>query len=113
MEKLARNEEGETFSQFGGAWVLGGPLLKCWCATWPFANLTVKRDVITLQILWNRYVFHQSSVARINLAKGCLSSGIQISHKIAAYPRRIVFWSLSIKVLLESLEKKGFQVGRS
>ena len=79
-------------------------------ATWPFANLMVGDENLTLICLWKNWTFPKGSIRRLSKHQGLFSSGLRIEHDIALYPAFIVFWSMGFVELKSELEKSGYVV---
>ena len=79
----------------GRSW-RGGARLDLQNATYPFANLTVLRDQLELEVTALVYRFRPDQVRGIEVVRAVplLGKGIRIHHDIAGYPQLIIFWTM-------------------
>jgi hypothetical protein len=91
----------------------GGARIDSANATWPFAKLSVSREQLVLQVfILGTYVFKQDDVLRIE-PYGIIpiaGKGVRIHHRVAHYPKKIVFWYLCVnpQPIVDSLRAFGF-----
>ena len=91
---------------------VGGARIGWVNATWPFAILTVQRDLLVLNAtLIGKYSFRPEQVVAIERYSiiPFLGWGIRIQHNDSTYPKKIVYWCLgSPGSLLRRIRDSGF-----
>lgn len=90
----------------------GGARIGMINATWPFAKLTVNKDVLTLSAgIAGKLVFSQSNIISIEPYSGMalLGSGIRINHNVSEYNSNVIFWTFSNPAdLINRIGQTGF-----
>jgi len=90
----------------------GGAKIGMLKSTWPFADLTVTRNKLELNVsLLNKLVFLPGDVTALTPHPGGykMSAGIKIHHNIPQYKDEVIFWSSkSPAELLKQIEATGF-----
>jgi hypothetical protein len=90
----------------------GGAKIGMLKSTWPFADLTVTRDKLELNVsLLNKLVFLPGDIKAITPHSGGykMGAGIKIHHTIPQYKEEVLFWSSkSPAELMRQIEATGF-----
>jgi hypothetical protein len=87
--------------------------------TWPLATLTVSADTLTLRttmfgLFGETYTFSKDQVTSIDRYRmlPLIGDGIRITHTVADYPRKIIFWCRPSTVL-NGIASAGFSSSAS
>ncbi len=103
---MSENMEQEYLSIRGGARV--GSVN----ATWPLAQLIVRRDSIDVKVMFiGSYAFLQNQVVSIKKYTVIprLGWGIQIVHNVIKYPKKIIFWTFrDPQEVIAQIQASGF-----
>lgn len=88
----------------------GGALIGVFRATWPFATLTVTKDVLELKVsLIGKFIFRQTDIISIEPYSYFLNRGLKINHKVPTYDDNIIFLLFEDPDnLIERIEQTGF-----
>jgi len=88
----------------------GGARIGMANATWPFATLTVTKELLELNAtILGKLVFKPVDIISIEPYSGFLSSGIKINHRIPTYKTNVIFWTFDTPIkLLKRIEQTGF-----
>lgn len=93
--------------------IIGGARIGCINVTFPFAKLTINKDLLNLKLMFiGNYSFKRSdiiSVERYGLIP-FFSWGIRINHTCNNYPQKMIFWTFGknpVK-LIEKIYTMGF-----
>lgn len=90
----------------------GGARIGMANASWPFAKLTVNKDVLTLNAgIIGKMVFSPSNIISIQPYSGVavLGSGIQINHNVNGYDPKVIFWTFNNPLaLISKIKQTGF-----
>lgn len=90
----------------------GGAKIGMLKSTWPFADLTVTRNKLELNVsLLNKLVFLPGDITALTPHSGGykMGAGIKIHHNIPLYKEEVIFWSSkSPAELLRQIEATGF-----
>ena len=97
--------EAIEFSQIGGA------RLDIFNATWPFARITITKQMIELRCFSKKYALEKNRIIGVREYNGILSKGLIIEHDRAEYPHHMVFWTFGFDKLRRHLESLGYSVG--
>lgn len=91
---------------------IGGARIGMANATWPFANLTVNENRLTLNAsIIGNLTFKPSDIISIEPYSviPLLGQGIRIHHKVNNYKEKVVFWTFkSPQELINKIEQTGF-----
>lgn len=83
-------------------------------ATWPFAQLLVEPDFITLTsrfLFWRSELrFEKNQIKRISEYRPLISMGLRIEHSVAGYPPFILFWTFIFDAIKAELVQNGYSV---
>jgi hypothetical protein len=90
----------------------GGARIGMANATWPFANLTVNENRLTLNAsIIGNLTFKPSDIISIETYSviPLLGQGIRIHHKVSNYKDKVVFWTFkNPHELIKKIEETGF-----
>jgi hypothetical protein len=86
----------------------GGALIGFFSATWPFAELKISSDAISLKVFFIEYTFTRLHVYSIEFYKGIFSRGIKIIHDEPGLNMNVVFWSFTPTRVLEEAQRLGY-----
>jgi len=87
----------------------GGAKIGLTHATWPFAKLTVNKNVLQLNasVIGNLY-FRPSDIISIEPSSFLSGSGIKINHKVEKYSSKVIFLTSGGSDLISRIESTGF-----
>ncbi len=87
----------------------GGAKIGLGHTTWPFAKLTVNRNVLQLNasIIGNLY-FRPSDIISIEPSSFLSGGGIKINHRVEKYSSKVIFFTLGGSDLINRIESTGF-----
>lgn len=87
----------------------GGAKIGLAHATWPFAKLTVNKNVLQLNasIIGNLY-FRPSDIISIEPSSFLSGAGIKINHRVANYSSKVIFLTTGGSDLISRIEATGF-----
>ncbi|RMG72203.1 MAG: hypothetical protein D6722_05825 [Bacteroidetes bacterium] len=84
-------------------------------ATWPFAKLRARADLLTLQVnLLGTFHFQPSEVVALQpyTQIPVLGEGVRIVHRKAGYKQKIIFWTFgNPRAVIAAIEATGFRAG--
>ena len=99
----------KVFTQTGGARI-GRSFWLSMNASVPFAKLQVTENEITLNSMGKKYSFGRNQIEALSIYSGAISSGLQIHHLNAKYPKFIVYWTLDLPSLKTHLSEFGYEL---
>lgn len=86
-------------------------------ASWPFARLSVNKKELLLKVkLIGEYSFSADDIEELEVLKiiPVLGKGIRIHHNKTAYPKKIIFWTLSDPAyIVNTIKQSGFLASNS
>jgi len=87
----------------------GGAKIGLAHATWPFAKLTVNKNVLQLNasIIGNLY-FRPSDIISIEPSSFLSGSGIKINHRVEKYSSKVIFLTMGGADLINRIASTGF-----
>ena len=87
----------------------GGAKIGLARATWPFARLTVNKNVLQLNasIIGNLY-FRPSDIISIEPSSFLSGAGIKINHRVEKYSSKVIFLTSGGSDLISRIEATGF-----
>ncbi len=87
----------------------GGAKIGLAHATWPFAKLTVNRNVLQLNasVIGNLY-FRPSDIISIEPSSFLSGAGIKINHRVEKYSSKVIFLTSGSSDLISRIESTGF-----
>lgn len=87
----------------------GGAKIGMARATWPFAKLTVNKNVLQLNasVIGNLY-FRPSDIISIEPSSFLSSNGIKINHRVEKYSANVIFLTSGGSELINRIEAIGF-----
>lgn len=90
----------------------GGARLDSFNATWPFARLSVSRDVLALDVLGAHHEFPRGSIAALRPYRGVGGLGLVVEHTMVdpSVPWLVIFWTFNYAALNAGLEQAGYAV---
>ena len=88
---------------------IGGATIGLARATWPFAKLTVNKNVLQLNasVIGNLY-FKPSDVISIEPSSFISGAGIKINHSVEKYSSKVIFLTSGSSDLVSRIESTGF-----
>lgn len=95
-----------------GITVRGGAQIGWVNATWPFAVLTVSAQQLQLTgWLLGTYTFRPDEIVAIERYGSIpvLATGVKVVHNNSKYPKKMIFWCLNPRGLIERIEGVGFK----
>ncbi|MDB5086074.1 MAG: hypothetical protein JWR09_68 [Mucilaginibacter sp.] len=87
----------------------GGAKIGLAHATWPFAKLTVNKNVLQLNasVIGNLY-FRPSDIISIEPSSFLSGAGIRINHRVEKYSSKVIFLTSGSSDLISRIESTGF-----
>jgi hypothetical protein len=87
----------------------GGAKIGLARATWPFAKLTVNKNVLQLNasVIGNLY-FRPSDIISIEPSSFLSGAGIKINHRVEKYSSKVIFLTSGSSDLISRIESTGF-----
>ena len=91
----------------------GGARIGLMNATWPFAQLKLTPAELVLQVvLLGTYVFKPDQVTKVE-PYGFIpfaGRGVRIHHRVAGYPKKIVFWHICFdpQPIVDKIRESGY-----
>lgn len=90
----------------------GGARIGMANATWPFATLTVNKEMLQLNAaIIGNLVFKPGDIVSIEPYTTILSfgKGIKINHRVGNYNQKVIFWTMSNPAaLIDKIKQTGF-----
>lgn len=77
-------------------------------ASWPFATLNIRREIIELSYTLGKVTLERKELRGIELVRGAFSKGVRFEHICPNKPRLVVFWSRNVKNLANQLTELGY-----